>query len=114
MILLSFACKYKQQCNSRIFSLKATPLPVFSAAREGGAQAQASLRLPGVSRALAETFSVIGFPHLPRVCFLLTFNMFNRSLVIVPKIIKPVRSIKMIHTQHIGFFVVALVLLSSF
>lgn len=75
---------------------------MFLAVRAGEGPAS-PLSLPRVSPALAETFSVIGFPHLPRVCFLLTFNMFNRSLVILPKIIKLVPSIKMIHTQHIVF-----------
>lgn len=95
-------CPYKNKDNNvtAIFFFKATPPSVCWAAGEGEDQ---PLCLPGVSRALAETWSVIGFPHLPRVCFLLTFNMFNSSLVIVPKIIKLVPSIKMIHTQHIGF-----------
>lgn len=65
-----------------------------------GAEHRPSLCLPGVSPALAETVSGTGFPHLPRVCFLLAFNMFHRSLVRVPKIIKPARSIKTTHTQH--------------
>ena len=73
---------------------------------------------PCASQSPAETFSVIGFPHLPRVCFLLTFNMFNRSLVIVPKTIKLVPAIQMIHIHNtlvcfFFFFIMALVLVFS-
>lgn len=97
--LLPVNIKVKTTMQQSYFSSRPRTACVFSAVGEGGGVHKLlcpSLCFP----ALAETFSVIGFPHLPRVCFLLTFNMFNRSLVIVPKTIKPVWSIKMIHIQN--------------
>ena len=114
---MSSYCKCKSKGNNVtvVFSLKTAHHLCVEQLEKGGGTC--SSVPPCASPSPAETFSVIGFPHLPRVCFLLTFNMFNRSLVIVPKTIKPVPAIQMIHIHNtLGcffFFIMALVLFFS-